>query len=296
MKVTIVGGGGFLGRHISIFLRKKGISLNTFNSSDSQGIDRQTGLFRGSFRIPEGTETIIYLSTSPYHLQVPERVIHVFNVNVVSAVKLADLARRAKVRRYIYTSTGSVYAPSFAPMSENWQLRRDNWYSLSKIHAEEALSLFKNDMEIILLRPFGIYGPGQVNKLIPRLLDSILNGKEIYIESNSENPEDKDGLRVSLCYIEDAVKMIFQMMMKGGTGVLNLAGDRSVSIREAATLMGQYAGKACRFTLSEKERNFDLVADITRLQQNLNPRFTSLQEGLQETVDHALKEKIFRQV
>ncbi len=240
------------------------------------------------FVFPDAIHTVVYLSQSPFYHQNMENFSHVINVNVSSAVKVAGMAKKNRVQRLIYASTGNVYTPCFGPLSETTPLNKRNGYVMSKAWAEEALSLFRNDLEIVILRPFGIYGPGQTNKLIPNLLESLLQGREIYLERNPQNSSDHGGLRISLCYIDDAVTMLSQLITQGGPPYLNIAGDRAVSIRETVTLMGQFLQKDCRVILSEKYRESDLVADISLLSETLKPRFTSIEDGLRATVDERL--------
>jgi len=288
MKSIVIGAGGYLGKNLYALLKGNGFEVEGFGAVHGTGIDPSTGTISDTLCIPYASDAVVYLAQSPYYHQVPEMAWHLLNVNCFSAVQVADLSRKAEVRRFIYTSTANVYNPSFDPLAEGSTVRRDNWYSLSKVHAEEALSLFRNDMEVIIARPFGIYGPGQTDKLVPNLLYSLLLGKEIYLERNPRDPTDIDGLRISLCYIEDAVKMLYKLIIDGGPDYLNIAGDRAVSIREMVTIMAKYLKKECRFKISENYRHFDLIADTSLLKKTLSPAFTDLEDGLRATVDSAL--------
>ena len=204
---------------------------------------------------------------------------------MVSAIKVAEMAHKAKVERFIYASTGSVYVPSFNPLSEASPLRKDSWYLLSKVHAEEVLSLYRNDIDLTIMRIFGIYGPGQNDKLVPKILKSVLEEKEMGIERNAEDASDLDGLKISLCYIDEAVKMLNNLIMKGEPPYINIAGNEVVSVRKVATIIGLYLKKNPTFKILDKYRQFDLIADISLLQRTLNPRFTNLERGLKKTVE-----------
>ncbi len=285
MKVAIVGSGGFIGSHLNKFLQSEGIQVLGVSSADGTGIVPGTGILPDDFSIVPETDVIVYLAQSPYYNMLPEKFSHLVNVNVLSAVKIAELAHRAKVRRFIYASTGNVYEPSFTPFSESSSLRRDDWYSLSKIHAEELLSLYKNDMDLVIIRIFGVYGPGQTDKLVPKLLNSVMQDKEIFIEKNPENPSDLGGLKISLCYIDDIVEIMSNMIKKGGPSIINIAGNEAASLRQMANVMGQFLGKKPVLTVADRYRRGDLIADISLLKSILNPQFTSLESGLKETIE-----------
>lgn len=288
MKVMIIGSGGYIGSHLLKFLRAKGIQVQGISSGNGTGIDPHTGILPDDFSIAPGTNVAIYLAQSPYYNMMPEMFSHLLNVNVVSAVKIAESARKAKIARLIYASTGNVYTPSFAPLSESSPLRRDNRYSLSKVHAEEALCLYKKDMDVTIMRIFGIYGPNQTGKLVPNLLNSVIQGKEISIQRNPEDLNDLDGLKISLCYVEDAVEIISNLITQGGVSCINIAGDEAVSIRKMITLMGRHLKKKPAFKIADKCRRYDLIADITLLKRTLNPQFTPFEIGLEQTIGNSI--------
>lgn len=246
--------------------------------------DPASGILNDEFNLPADTECVVYLAQSPYYRQMTEKVAHLWGVNVVSAMKVAELARRAGVRRFIYASTGNVYSPSFSPLSEENPVRRDDWYALSKLHAEEALVLFKNDMSVTAVRIFGVYGLGQTNKLVPNLVQSIRSGVPIKLAPNPYDNEDADGLRMSLCYIDDVVEIFTQLVAREGSDVINVAGSEVLSIRSIALAIGVQLGISPQFEIASQPRAFDLVADVTKLTGMFDPKFTPFVEGIRRTL------------
>lgn len=284
MKVLIVGSGGYVGTHLQAFLEAEGFQVCCVSSADGTGIDPRTGILPDGFGVSAGTDVVVYLAQSPYYHTVPEGFSHLLNVNVTSAVKVAEAARKANVRRFIYASTGSVYEASFTPLSESSPLRRDNMYALSKVHAEEVISFYREYMDVVVMRIFGIYGPMQTGKLVPKLFESVLNGREILIERNPADESDLDGLRISLCYIDDVVDIIVGLIRKGGLPYINVAGDDFGSVRKIASLMARHLKTRPKFKVFDRCRHFDLIADVSLLKRELNPRFTSLKVGLKRTI------------
>ncbi|BBD62237.1 NAD dependent epimerase/dehydratase family protein [Nostoc sp. HK-01] len=289
MKVLIIGYKGFIGKYLFNHLKLLGADVYGISSSEQNGIDGETGILSDQFSIIPGTDAVIYLAQSPYYRQVPEKAVHLLNVNVVSAVKLAETARKAKVKRFIYTSTGNVYAPSFQPLGETSPLNRDNWYSLSKICAEEALALFRNDMDITITRLFGVYGPGQTDKLIPRLINTTLQGNKIFIEKNKNDVTDLDGLKLSVIYIYDLVEILTKLLKKSlNDYLINIASQEILTLREIAHKIAIFSQKQVNIELSDRIRYFDLIADTTLLNQALNPIFTPFNIGIEKTIMQSL--------
>ena len=284
MKVLVVGSGGYMGQHLMTGLAAIGVDGIGVSSGDGSGIDPATGLFPASFDVSPDTSTVVYMAQSPRYRQVPEEAAHVLAVNTLSAVRAAISARAAGVQRFIYVSTGTVYAPSFSPITEDATVRRDNWYALSKLHGEEALSLFRPDMEVIVVRPFGVYGPGQTGRLVPNLINSVTSGRPVTLRPRPTVSDDRDGLRISLCYIDDATSILLRLIRDGGPACLNLAGLEALSIRSMAEAVGGLVGRSAIFELSTSLRDSDLIADVRLLVDALSPKFTSFRDGLAKVI------------
>jgi UDP-glucose 4-epimerase len=283
MKVLIIGSGGFLGKNLLNYLLDQNIDVIGCSSAEHHGICADTGLLSSQFSIPQDTHTVIYLSQSPYYRQVPEMAEHLLNVNVVSAVKVAEIARRANVKHFIYTSTGNVYAPSFEPLTEDAPVNRNNWYALSKIHAEESLSLFRNDFDVTIMRLFGVYGTGQTDKLIPNLFNAVSQRKKVFVDRSSIDANDIDGLRISLVNVVDLVKIFLQCITSSNlkSYLLNISSNEVVSIRHITKLISQAIDIPVDIEVSDKYRQSSLIADIQLLQATFNPVFTSIETGIQ---------------
>ena len=283
MKVLIIGSGGFLGKNLFNYLLDQNIDVIGCSSAEHHGICADTGLLSSQFSIPPDTHTVIYLSQSPYYRQVPEMAEHLLNVNVVSAVKVAEIARRANVKHFIYTSTGNVYEPSFEPLSEEAPVSRNNWYALSKIHAEESLSLFRNDFDVTIMRLFGVYGTGQTDKLIPNLFNTVLQRRKVFVDRNSIDANDIDGLRISLINVVDLVKIFLQCITSSNlkSYLLNISSHEVVSIRHITKLISQSLSLPVDIEVSDKYRQSSLIANIQLLQATFNPVFTPIETGIQ---------------
>lgn len=284
MKVLVIGSSGYMGRHLMVGLSDASIEAQGVSSADGSGIEPQSGLLPKTFAISPDTTTVVYMAQSPHFRDVPEKAAHVMTVNTLSAVQTATLARAAGVQRFIYVSTGTVYDSTFAPIAENASVRRDNWYALSKLHSEEALGLFRQDMEIVVVRPFGVYGPAQTGRLVPNLIDAVQNGRSITLQPKKETPTDNDGLRISLCYIDDATAILVKLIENGGVEYLNLAGDKAVSIRTIAETAGAILGRSPNFEISSSARDTDLIADTQYLINTMKPQFTSLKDGIERMI------------
>jgi len=280
LKVLVIGSNGFLGRHLCAGFAASGIAVTRSSTTDGSGMDPNSGLLPADYTVAPDTDAVVYLAQSPHTSHVPEKADHLLAVNVVSAVRAAELARIAGVRRFVYASTGTVYGPSFAPLRETDPLRRDNWYALSKIQAEEALALFGNAMEVTSVRIFGLYGPGQTGRLIPNLIRSVAESRPVTLARRHDSQEPDGGLRISLLHVSDAVAALRVLLDQTGLPVVNLASDEAPSIREIAETIGEHLCVTPVFQDAPHARPGDLIADISLLRRAVRLPFIRLRAGL----------------
>lgn len=285
MSILVIGSSGYMGRHLVQGLKTRAIANQGISSSDGSGINPYTGLLAEDYCVPRGTTTVVYMAQSPRYRE-PAQASHVLSVNVLSAVRAAVAARTAGVKRFIYVSTGTVYAPSFHPLAEDAKVFPADLYSLSKIQGEQALQMFRSDIEVHIVRPFGVYGRGQRGRLVPNLIDSIREERPITLQGRLNDESDLNGLRISLCYVDDATQILINLIKDGGPPCLNLAGDQAPSIRTLANMLGLYLNKQPIIKTSAVFRNSDLVADLSLLRKSQSINFTSLDKGLESLINN----------
>lgn len=292
MNALVIGSGGYIGRNLSAYLKGRGWEVSGASSRDGTGIDPATGLFCQGFAIPPGTQAIIYLAQSPYSGSADIDPWHVFNVNVGSAIRAAQLGGDVGVKHFVYASTGNVYRWSIDPYREDAPLRRDEWYAMSKVHAEEALAHFASTMEVKVLRLFGVYGPNQRDRLVANIIDRVLGSRDISVDRTPEETNARqDGLRISVCYIEDLCRIVEAAIVYGGAGVMNVASDDVPSIRELAQIVAELTSRPANLVAIDHVRSGNLIADIARLKTSLNPTFTPLRVGLEKAIAGAAQNR-----
>ncbi len=282
--ICVVGAKGFIGQHLVRALTARGLRVLALSSVDGTGISPQTGLLPKDFEFSEPVDAVVYAAQSPRYRDAAQAS-HVLSVNVTSAVRAALASCRAGASRFIYLSTGNVYAPSFEPLRESSPVLGVDWYSLSKIQAEQALNLFRADMDIHIVRLFGVYGKAQQGRLVPNLITSIRAGRPINLQGRKDDPRDIDGLRISICNVDDIVSILINLITFGGPNCLNLAGENPISIRALANQLGELLGLEPFLVAGQGFRNFDLVADISLLRESQpSLTFTAITSGLKDLI------------
>jgi len=172
MNVLITGSLGYIGTEAVDIFQSAGHTVAGIDSGfyeDCQlypPASKPYKLYREDIRnarreIFDGIDSVIHLaalSNDPIGELNPELT---YEINHRASVKLAKLAKEAGVKRFIMTSTASVYGIATEPVSETSKLNPITAYAKSKLMAEEEISQLASDsFSPVFLRPATAFGAG----------------------------------------------------------------------------------------------------------------------------------------
>lgn len=178
-------------------------------------------------------------------LQEPYKVIE---ANVIAYDHLIKKAKAWNTRNILLFSSSAVYGYS-SPISgadENFRDSIDftnykDVYCLSKQMCEMMTICLKKecDINIKVIRPFVVYGPGDDlthKKAMIDFLKNCLLNENIILKSKG------DAVR-SYIYVRDAIRAVFYIILKGNSDVYNIASENNVySIKQVAELFCECSG------------------------------------------------------
>ena len=177
MKIFVTGGTGFAGSHLVRRLLEEG--------HDVVVLDNQPGLFSDELaaagakieigsvvdarlvdRLTEGAEVVHHLAAAFRRINVAKRVY--WDVNVEGTRYVLRAAKRHGVRRVVYCSTQGVHGHvDDPPGDENSPIKPEDYYQYTKWEGERVCHEFMADgMEISIVRPTAIYGPGDPGRFL----------------------------------------------------------------------------------------------------------------------------------
>ena len=91
--------------------------------------------------------------------------------------RVVDAARRAGVRRIVHLSTADVYGPDhFARITEKSKLHPIHAFERLKLLEERWLLDTVQDLEVVVVRPARVFGPGE-DWILPRLVPAMARGR-----------------------------------------------------------------------------------------------------------------------
>jgi nucleoside-diphosphate-sugar epimerase len=170
MRILVTGGTGFsgtalvqrllvMGHSVVAFDYKEGLQSDTLRS---QGAEVQIGSVTDPLAVKRsmnGVEVVFHLAAAFRELNVPNAFYD--EVNVEGTRNVLHAARQAGARKFIYCSTCGVHGNvEHPPAHEDAPIRPADYYQRTKYEAEPLVKREAGDLEVVILRPAAIYGPG----------------------------------------------------------------------------------------------------------------------------------------
>lgn len=154
MQLLITGGSGFVGQTLAKHLSTNG---SVYKAIQREALD--PGSYPGTY------DCIIHLAGRAHVMQeTTEDVYHAYaEVNIGYTLKVAELASRLKIKRFVFISSVKVNGESSdQPYTETDLPAPLDEYGQTKLEAEIKLKEFcaAHQMELVIIRPPLIYGPG----------------------------------------------------------------------------------------------------------------------------------------
>src|SRR3989344_6633739 len=252
-KMVVTGGAGFIGSHIVDALVARGDEVHVIdNYAGGKHDDRLNA--KATYheidvrstdeiqKIMEGADVVFHTAALPrvqYSIDYP---VETSDTNVIGTVSVLTAAVRAKVRRVVYSSSGSAYgAQETLPLSESMPANPVNPYGLQKYVGELFAAMWSSlyGIETVSLRYFNVYGPGldphgPYALAIGKFLLARKTGEPITIFGDGTVTRD-------FTHVRDVVSanMLAATSAKVGKGeVINIGTGRNMSIQALAEMFG----------------------------------------------------------
>lgn len=267
--ILITGITGLLGSHLSEELFKFGHNVYGVTRSISKASYETVNIDLSTdwkiSELPANIDAIYHLAQSDKFRDFPSGAPDVFQVNVNSTAKLLNYCRQSGVEKFIYASTGGVYGNGNKPFEEDTPIvpiGELGFYLGSKACGEILAHSYASEFQVIIIRPFFIYGKDQNRSmLIPRLFDNVASGKPIHLIGEK-------GIRINPIHVDDAVKVLSATLKSSSTLTYNMGGPDIFSIRQICDLFGDHLGKEPYFKHFAGSP-MDIIGDISLMSEKL---------------------------
>ena len=187
--------------------------------------------------------------------------------NLTATRRLLDVAKTAKLHKFVYASTSSVYG-KYASGDESLPLKPSSPYGVTKLAGEQLARIYLDEYHVpsVVLRYFSVYGPRQRPDMGYHLfINRVLAGEPI--------PLTGDGLQVrGNTYIDDCTLATMLAGMDALPGeVFNLGGGELTTIIDVIHRIGRLAGREAKIERRPDRPGDQLAtaADVSKLKRHL---------------------------
>jgi UDP-glucose 4-epimerase len=276
----VTGASGFIGRALSARLRKEGCRVtgaDTASGFDVCDWSSLAKLRRRRFDVVYHLAGLMHVPTSWHQPR------ETFTTNVLGTLHVLEFCRLTGVPRLVFVSSAMYGPPQYLPIDEDHPVDPTNPYSWSKATAEDLCRAYGKlfGLNIIILRPFNVYGPGQRTDFL--------------ISSVVEQVKTKGAARVhdvapkrDYLHIDDMVDAFVRAGAHKQKGVrtFNVGSGKSHSVDEVLDAVFAAADRPRRVKVTGRKRRgevADVVADIGAARRGLRWKPTmKLQKGIEK--------------
>ena len=243
--ITLVTGAtGFTGGHLAQRLAQRGERVRVFVRPNSlvrslytPGIEIVEGDLvdsRSVDKAVEGVDTIYHIAAMYRSAKHSDH--EYWDVNVGGTERVLAAARRQGVRRVIHCSTIGVHGGiTQIPADESSPFMPGDIYQETKLAAERLARLtFRSGLPGVIVRPAGIYGPGDMRFL--KLFTTIRSGRFRMFGSGE--------VYIHLVYIDDLVDgMLLCGKAESAVGKIYILGGKEyVTLNELSRMVAEATG------------------------------------------------------
>jgi len=306
LKALVTGGAGFIGSHLTERLTRNGYSVMVvdrllWGDERIQQLvgDKKVVLERGDIRdevlmariVSHGPfDAVYHLAALHYIPYCSDHPVETLSVNVVGTQTLLEAIKSNRPRRFVFASTGDVYAPKDAPHDETDALEPYSIYGLSKLFGERLIAAAARQVPettFIVARLFNAFGAGESNPhVIPDILAQLKRGSHIRLGNTWPRRD-----YVEVRDIAEALLLLGSLVGGGRATCFNIGTGVASSVDDVVTMLGEVLGAHIQVT-SDGHRTrpverSHLQANFARLHSatGWRPRY-DLKQGLHDLCIH----------
>ena len=254
-KSLVTGGCGFIGSHLVEHLISKGFDVNVL---DNMSTGRKANLehikqsnkitiYEGDLQDKNIVRDSIIDCDYVFHLAaladiVPSIVnpLGYFSTNVSGTVNLLEVARKFKIKKFVYSASSSCYGiPDIYPTPEISEIRPQYPYAFTKWAAEQAVMHWGKvyGLPVVSLRLFNVFGTrsrtsGTYGAVFGVFLAQKLAGKPLTIVGDGSQTRD-------FTYVTDVANAFLKAAQSDSVNeIFNVGSKKTYAINQLASLLG----------------------------------------------------------
>lgn len=247
----VTGGAGFIGSHVAdtlLSLGHKVVILDDLTGGYEDNVPRKARFVQGSILDEKlldrlfATHRFTYVfHLAAYAAEGLSHFIRKFNYenNLIGSVNLINRSVKAKIKRFVFTSSIAVYGANQTPMREDMTPEPEDPYGISKYCVEMDLKAAWRmfGLPYTIFRPHNVYGERQnigdpYRNVIGIFMNNCMQGKPMTIFGNGNQTR-------AFSYIDDVAPYIARCITikKAENEVINIGADIPISVNKLARIV-----------------------------------------------------------
>lgn len=227
-RILVTGGTGFIGSHLVLELIKNGANVFVVdievNPKSFFAINKL--LYKPSLEILDirdknkisdyfdkfNFDYVFHLAAEPIVEEAFKNPHSAFETNIMGTVNILEAARRTKnIKGIIVASSDKAYGKTNKPYKENFPLRADHPYDVSKASADLISQAYfaTYGLPVVVTRFGNVYGEGDLHfdRIIPGICEAVIKNNTLEVRSDGTYIRD-------YIYVEDVVKGYLLLLEK----------------------------------------------------------------------------------
>jgi dihydroflavonol-4-reductase len=232
--ILVTGGTGFTGGHLMRRLLTEGYAVRALTrrpSADLADAECVIGDVRDPLVVREamrGVDTVYHIAALYRQTAVSDKEMR--DINAYGTENLLQAAYEAGVRRFVHCSTVGVHGDCLEiPTNENSPYNAGDIYQQTKLEGELIAQSYQDRLPVVIFRPAGIYGPGDLRFL--KLVKAIKQGTFAMIGTGET--------LYHMIYIDDLIDgiLLCGTHPAAAGGIYILAGEEIVTLNSLVQLI-----------------------------------------------------------
>lgn len=262
MRIIVTGGAGFIGSNLVnklVSSNNKVIVIDNLSTGYLKNLQKSLNkilfikhdlskpLTKKILKsITLNIDIIFHLAALPRVTRSLENPLETHESNVNGTLNILQLARDLKVKKFVYTSSSSVYGDhprKDLPLTEDATTDPVNPYATQKLIGEQYCRVYSKVFKLttFCMRLFNVYGPGMDLKGAYKLvfgnwIEQMKLGKKLTVYGDGNQTRD-------FTHIDDVIKALILVMKdknKLGNFIFNVCSGRETSINHLAMLFNHH--------------------------------------------------------
>ncbi len=304
----VTGGAGFIGSNIAEAIVRRGKRVRVLDNLSSGKWEHMASFrdrvefFRGDIRSFGDCQKAVVDADYVIHQaairSVPksmDRPTESNETNITGSLNMLMAAREAKVKRFVYASSSSVYGDTKRfPQKEEHRPDPVSPYAVSKLSAEQYCILFSRQfgLETVSLRYFNVFGPRQdpeslYSAVIPKFMEQAYLGVPLEVHWDGKQSRD-------FTHIDNVVSanLLAAKTTKGVGETFNIANGRTNTLLDIVRVIENILGRKLELEFQPRRKGDvrKTFADISRARRFLGYKpAMNFDRGIRDTWDYFVK-------